>query len=306
LIPWQKANGYPLALSTEASINLAEDDELMELMTEANFRHVFIGIESPRAESLKETRKVQNLREASLEERIQKVRDKGLVVNAGFIVGFDNDDENIFDEMYAFIQKSGVAQATISILTPIPSTPLYDRLLAEGRLDFEDPEVHFHPKLMSREALKAGYEGLLRRLYEPEAFFERFYAGYRGSPGFRARRRAIDALATPRQGVLQKAKAWLGALQLGWRLLGALAHRQLLRRLGGAYAKAYVWQNLACGRDALPLTAFVWTCLRHWHYYNIVTAPKRSGFAMDLGEAGSALPSQSTRTDQRSAASTHA
>jgi len=280
LVAWQKANGYPLTLSTEASINLAEDEELLDLLTEANFRQVFIGIERPRAARLQETRKVRNVREDTLEARIQKIRDKGLVIIAGFIVGFDNDDEAIFDEHFDFIQRIGVAQATISILTPIPTTPLYDRLAAEGRLDFTDPEVHFHPKLMTREALKAGYGRLLQRLYEPEAYFERLYNGYQGSPAFRARRRTMDATIAPKRGVAGRIGAWLGGL--GLRIARALAEKGQLRRMGEAYLKAYATLNLACGRDALPFSQFVSICLLHWHFYMIVTGPKRSGFALDM------------------------
>ncbi len=109
LVDWQKAHGYPLQLYTEASINLAEDAELIALMAEANFRQVFIGIESPRKESLAETRKVQNIRGDSLEAKIQRIRDAGIVVIAGFIVGFDHDDESIFDEQFDFIQRTGIA-----------------------------------------------------------------------------------------------------------------------------------------------------------------------------------------------------
>ncbi|MEA2905134.1 MAG: hypothetical protein QOI12_2521 [Alphaproteobacteria bacterium] len=95
LIDWQKAHGYPLQLCTEASINLADDAELIALMAAANFHEVFIGIESPRKESLAETRKVQNIRGDALEAKVQRIRDGGLVVSAGFIVGFDHDDENL-------------------------------------------------------------------------------------------------------------------------------------------------------------------------------------------------------------------
>ena len=193
LIAWQKSHGYPLQFYTQASINLADDAELIDLMTEANFRNIFIGIESPRKESLAETRKVQNIAGDSLEAKIQRVRDGGIVVNGGFIIGFDSDDETIFDEQFEFIQRSGIAQAAVGILTPIPTTPLYDRLKAEGRLDLADPAINFYPKQMTKETLKDNYTRLTRRLYEPEAYFGRLFDGYRGSPEYRRRFAAREA-----------------------------------------------------------------------------------------------------------------
>lgn len=278
LIAWQQAHGYPLQFYTEASINLADDAELIDLMVEANFRQVFIGIESPRQDSLAETRKVQNISRDSFDARIQRIRDGGLVVIGGFIVGFDHDDEAIFEEQFEFIQRTGIAQAAVGLLTPIPTTPLYDRLLAEGRLDFADPDVTFRPKLMSREALKEGYDRLLLRLYEPDAYFSRLYAGYRGSPAFRRKRAAMDAKASGPQSIAAKIRGAIGglaqALKLGW----ALARAMLLRRLGGAYLRAWFVENLPLGGDALPFSMFVHVCVIHWHFFNVVRLPRKNGF----------------------------
>ena len=183
LIAWQLRNNYPLEFYTEASIDLAEYPDLIELMVQANFNQVFIGIESPRAKSLAETRKVQNIRGDSMENKIRRIRDGGLVVQAGFIVGFDSDDESIFDEQFEFIQRTGIAQALVARLSPVPTTPLYARLAAEGRLDFADDEIVFRPMRMSRDALKRGHAELVRRLYEPDSYFGRLFAGYREIAG---------------------------------------------------------------------------------------------------------------------------
>ena len=288
LIDWQKAHRYPLQLYTEASINLADDAELITLMAEANFRQVFIGIESPRRESLAETRKVPNIRGDSLEAKVQRIRDGGIVVIAGFIVGFDHDDESIFDEQFDFIQRTGIAQAAVGLLTPIPTTPLYDRLQAEGRLDFADPDVIFRPKLMSRDALKRGYERLLRRLYEPEAYFERLFRGYRGSPAFRRRRAAMDALVARRHTPGSRLVRVIGGVRQALMLAGALARSRLLRRLGGAYLKIWREENRPLGQDALPFSMFVHLCVMHWHFYNIVRLQRKNGFgaitSQELGE----------------------
>ena len=118
-------------------------------------------------------------------------------MTAGFIVGFDADDEKIFDEQFEFIQAAGLAQAGPAILSPIPSTPLYARLAAEGRLVYDDPAVTFEPRRMSREQLRSGHRRLLERLYEPGAYFERLFRGYRESTAFRERRAALGAIDRP-------------------------------------------------------------------------------------------------------------
>jgi len=177
IIEWQQQHGYPLEFVTEASINLANDREFIDLMVLANFRTVFIGIETPREESLAETRKHQNIHGDSLLTKLERIRSSGLGVSGGFIVGFDNDDESIFDEQFEFIQSSGIATLSISLLTPLPTTPLYDRLRAEGRLDFTDPELIYIPKQMTREQLKTGFHKLLLRIFDVDAFFDRVFTG---------------------------------------------------------------------------------------------------------------------------------
>ncbi|PBB28001.1 MULTISPECIES: radical SAM protein [unclassified Mesorhizobium] len=269
LIDWQQANNYPLVFSTEASINLADDEEMLDLMRLANFRQVFVGIESPRASSLAETRKVQNVRGDSMIEKLQRIRGAGLVIQAGFIVGFDADDEAIFDEQFAFIQQSGIAPVTVSILCPIPTTPLYDRLRTEGRLDLSDPHVSFHPKNMTREVLKAGYDKLVRRLYEPDAYFDRLVDGYAGSPGFR-RSRAAQAMLVGRERSGMGRLAELAAAALtATRLLGTLIAKRQAISLGSAYVRHWRRNRRLCGREAIPFGSFVFLCIEHWHCYVI-------------------------------------
>jgi len=277
LASWQERNAYPLQLFAEASINLSEDPEFIELMIRANVRQVFVGIESPRKASLAETKKIQNVRGESMLSRIQAIRDGGLVVVAGFMVGFDNDDETIFHDQFEFIREAGLANALVAILSPIPTTPLYDRLATAGRLDFDDPEVAFVPAMISKEALKAGYDELMKRLYAPEAYFDRLFAGYRGSPAFRARRRAMDEQIRGRPGALLAIKQTAGALLQACKLWRTLSRRNCGRRLGGAYVRAWSRLNLPLGKDRLPLPTFVGICVVHWHFFNIANRPRRGG-----------------------------
>jgi Domain of unknown function (DUF4070) len=182
----------------------------------------------------------------------------------------------------------------MGLLTPIPTTPLYARLEAEGRLDFTDPDVIFHPKRMTREALKRGYARLLHRLYEPEAYFGRLFRGYRGSPAFRRRRAVMDAAVSRRRGVGQWARRTVGGFQQAAKLGFALARAKLLRRLGIAYAKVWLGENLPLGRDALPFHLFVHVCVVHWHFYNVIRLPRKNGF-------GSIAASQRSAAMERAA-----
>ena len=284
LIGWQERHGYPMQLSTEASLNLADDAELLELMWRANFRGVFIGIESPRPESLLETRKVQNVRGDSVDAKLARVRDAGINISAGFIVGFDNDDERVFDEQFAFIQRNGIGIAGVSILSPIPTTPLYDRLAKEGRLVPGDETVWFEPKLMSRETLKQGHADLNLRLYTPEAFFERVFRGYGRSAAFRKRRREME-VRHKRAAYSRLIAGAYTSLVIIWRLSRVIARERLLGTLGRAYFKAYMAYNKPLGRDAIPLSEFLVMCARHWHHFKIA-ADKRPFW----GQAGTRSP----------------
>src|SRR5712691_591916 len=169
IIAWQRANGYPLNLTTEASIDLAEDDEMIELMTEANFESVFIGIESPNEEALRETKKIQNLidRKGTMLEKVHHIQRSGLEVWCGMIVGFDNDDESVFAAQRRFLRDSRIAVAMVNILFALPKTPLFDRLAGEGRLGNIDDDVssagatNVIPAQMDRNALREGYFDLL-------------------------------------------------------------------------------------------------------------------------------------------------
>src|SRR5262249_42018392 len=192
---WQRAHGYPLSLFTEASLDLAEDAELMGLMVEANMGHVFVGIESPNEASLRETKKYQNVRKGdTIVGRVHAIQRAGLEVWCGMIVGFDNDDPTIFEAQQEFLRQARIGHAMVGMLYAIPKTPLYDRLERDGRLDPADVSefgTNVIPLRMSREALRAGYQAVMSELYEPEAFFARVEDLYLRAriPYYPARRR---------------------------------------------------------------------------------------------------------------------
>jgi radical SAM superfamily enzyme YgiQ (UPF0313 family) len=176
LIEWRKSTKAKMGFFTEASVNLADDAELCALMVEAGFNKVFVGIETPAAESIEECHKVQNRRD--LVEAVHTLQRRGLEVMGGFIVGFDSDREDIFKRQFEFIQRSGVVTAMVGLLTALPQTRLYKRLEAEGRLESEttgnntDSAINFKPKL-NREFLQSGYRDLMKKLYEPNVYYQR-------------------------------------------------------------------------------------------------------------------------------------
>ena len=177
LIEWRTGTGAPGGFLTEASVNLADDPELLRLMVQAGFTKVFVGIETPSAESLAECHKMQN-RGRDLMSAVQTMQQAGLEVMGGFIVGFDSDPADIFKRQFEFIQRSGVVTAMVGLLTALPRTRLYERLKREGRLERKSygnntqAELNFRPKL-NRDFLLSGYRDLMNRLYEPRAYYQR-------------------------------------------------------------------------------------------------------------------------------------
>jgi len=177
IIEWLEAKKHPFALSTEASINLADDENLMQLMAKAGFNTVFVGIETPNEESLVECEKSQN-QNRDLVASVKKIQNYGLEVQGGFIVGFDSDPLSIFKSQISFIQKSGIVTAMVGLLNAPPGTRLYQRLKKENRLlkDFSgdqmDCSLNFIPK-MNYETLINGYKNILNTIYSPKQYYER-------------------------------------------------------------------------------------------------------------------------------------
>ena len=177
IIDWMKKRKYPFSLYTEASINLADDEELMKMMVQAQFDSVFVGIESPNEESLTECTKLPN-KNRDLLASIRKIQQCGLEVQAGFIVGFDKDPASIFERMIGFIQESGIATAMVGLLNAPRGTKLYERLVRENRLvkavtgDNTDFSMNFVPK-MSYEGLINGYKKIIDTIYSPKHYYAR-------------------------------------------------------------------------------------------------------------------------------------
>jgi len=178
LVEFGQANGFPIHFSGEMTINVADKPQLLELFREANFTSIFVGIESPRMDSLVETKKRQNIHKP-LMDSIRRIQSHNLVVVAGMIVGFDHDDIRIFQEQFDFLMEAAIPFTTCGVLTAIEKTPLYDRVQKEGRLLPYDSalvyghgaaDLNFVPKLMTVEEVQRGYNWLIRALYKSENY----------------------------------------------------------------------------------------------------------------------------------------
>jgi radical SAM superfamily enzyme YgiQ (UPF0313 family) len=181
LVALNRSFRHPASFSTQLSINVAKDDEMLELLADANFGRLLIGIESPNKESLKEANKLLNYRTDLLAD-IKKIHSYGLAVTATMIVGFDHDDTTIFDEQFRFLQEACIPRFAVYVLKAPRGTRLWARLCNEGRLVqydadqcsyFEPCGTNIFPKQMTRVELYAGYRGLIERLYDWSGFAAR-------------------------------------------------------------------------------------------------------------------------------------
>lgn len=183
---WMEKNNFPFAFNTQSSINLADDEELLHLMTDTGFESTFIGIETPDEKSLHDCKKVQN-EHRDLLESVKKIQKAGMAVSGGFIVGFDSDSPNIFQRQINFIQQSGIVAAMVGLLNAPKNTTLYNRLKEENRLTVEatgsntDNSMNFIPK-MNADDLLSGYRNIINNIYSARPYYKRireFLKNYR-------------------------------------------------------------------------------------------------------------------------------
>jgi radical SAM superfamily enzyme YgiQ (UPF0313 family) len=229
IIEWRKGKKYPFGLNTETSIDLADDDELIQEMVEAGFETVFVGIETPNEDSLIECAKNQN-RNRDLQGAVRKLHSLGLEVQGGFIVGFDADPVSIFKSQINFIQKSGIVTAMVGLLNAPPGTRLYHRLKKENRIvggfDGSNTECNFVPK-MNYNTLITGYKNILKTIYSSRQYYERINTFLRD---FKPRRQHLHSFSFSNIITLWKVFWILGVWEKGkryyWRLLISTAFKR--------------------------------------------------------------------------------
>lgn len=225
LIDWSKQRKYPFRFITEVSINLSDDDELINMMIKSGINKVFVGIETPNYESLRGCGKKQNVGR-DLVASVKKMQQLGLIVHGGFIIGFDEDSSHIFEDQIDFIQKSGIVTAMVGLLTAITGTRLFSRLKKEDRLletstgDNMDGSLNFVPK-MNYQKLIQGYKKVLTTIYSQKEYYHRvktFLQAY-NLPSFKS----VVHVSWNEIMALLKSVWFLGILEKGrsyyWRLM---------------------------------------------------------------------------------------
>ena len=208
---WQVERGFPFTFTTEASVDLAADDEMMEMMAEARFEAVFLGIETPDEASLSLTGKHQNTR-SSLEDSVDRITSYGIRVMAGFIIGFDGEKTGAGDRIVRFVSRTGIPAAMMGMLQALPNTGLWHRLEKEGRLIEEKADakgvnqtnlLNFLPTRPIRDIANE-YVDAFCQLYEPNAYIDRVTHYYlkMGEPRWKAFYKAenSDKSVLPRHG----------------------------------------------------------------------------------------------------------
>ena len=177
MIEWMNIHKFPFRFNAQTSINLADDADLLKMMSNAGFNSTFIGIETPDEESLKSCHKVQN-ENRDLLENVKQIQKAGLVVSGGFIVGFDSDTSSVFQRQIDFIQKSGIVSAMVGLLNAPKNTRLYEQMEKEERLTVDatgsntDFTMNFIPKMNNQELLE-GYQHIIQSIYKEKPYYQR-------------------------------------------------------------------------------------------------------------------------------------
>jgi radical SAM superfamily enzyme YgiQ (UPF0313 family) len=253
LAVWSREHGHPFRFFTEASLNLADDEKLLDLMFRANFVKVFIGIETPDSKLLKGALKLQNVPGDPL-TRLRRIREYGIHVIAGFIIGFDGEEKTVFDVQRGFIEASGIGTTMIGLLQALPHTELSRRLKREGRL-LEDLRctgvstaegINFVPngEVTKREYLER-YSALVKELFEPEAYFKRI----------------LPALLTLRY------RSWHRGLFVVWRDFPVFLRQVYYLGIRSKSVRPHFWRTLlrVLSRNPFALEAFSHDCF--FFYY---------------------------------------
>jgi radical SAM superfamily enzyme YgiQ (UPF0313 family) len=273
---WQEARGYPLTFFTEASLDLADDAELLALMSAVNIVTVFVGIESPNDAALLETKKKQNLRgERTLVEKVHVVQDAGLEVWCGMILGFDDDDSTIFEAHRRFIADARIVHSMTGMLSALPKTPLHARLAIEGRLDPADHPLfgtNVIPLRLGREELQRGYIALMQELHAPGAYFDRFEALFlQGRLRFSRTRRQYWS-RHPWRRALAGIRAIVQAATILIRLQRHVGEAPLRRE----YRRRLV-SLVRVRREPETLLAYAMKCAIHAHVYRLARSMSTAG-----------------------------
>jgi radical SAM superfamily enzyme YgiQ (UPF0313 family) len=253
IVEFGRETDHAVDFNTEVSLDVAQDEEMLQLLRDANFQSIFIGIETPRKAALIESKKRQNAR-GDILESVLKVQSYGIRVDAGMIVGFDSDDPAIFQEQFDFIQAARIPVSMTGMLNAVPKTPLHDRLVKDDRLiSFSTGDqfimTNIIPKAMTREQLYRGYRDLIERLYD----FENMAV------------RTMDYILTRGGQVKEKLYLNRGDVKIGWRFLRDCVLFTSARRR--SFTLSLLAQTLAFRPSAIKEAITVAVLHKHFYEY---------------------------------------
>jgi radical SAM superfamily enzyme YgiQ (UPF0313 family) len=266
LAAWQEEREYPFLLFTEASIDLARDDELLNLMRRSGFTSVFIGIESPDVKTLHATNKNQNVT-CDMNSAIEKVQKAGIEVMGGFILGFDTDTDDVFDRQLEFIRRNSIVQSMVGLLAAMPHTELYKRLEQEGRLlrenscngDNVNTELNFIPRMPAKQLIE-GYRRVIKETYTARNYFARASTLLKRFPDMRLSK-------------LRYAEPWLKKLYISRLTINPNKHKIALELIKlvfspfGIQGLAFIIKSLRLGLLSVPVT--IELTFRGLHYMSV-------------------------------------
>lgn len=269
IVAWQREREFPVRFFTEASLDLAEEPALLKLLVEANVQAVFVGVESPNDAALAEIKKTQNVmgeKRRSIIDRVHTIQDAGIEVWCGMIVGFDADDRTVFEDHRRFLRESHVPWAMIGMLAAFPTTPLYERLDAAGRIDHDDHPsfgTNVIPARMSRQELTDGYRELLLDTYDPDNYFARV-------DGLHIERGHDHGIPGRNPFIRKRTRAMRAAREL---VKAVVAYKRLMEHSKDDALKARYRKQIAKMIATAPhpavLSSYVFKCVAHHHHWTL-------------------------------------
>ncbi len=286
LNPWMERHGKPFSFWTQASVNLGQDLELVDLMTEANFNTVFVGTESPDEDVLRMSRKYQNIQNP-LAESLNNIRDNGLTVVASFIIGFDGEKPGVGDRICSFVELTNIPLVMLNTLQAAPNTALWDRLISEGRILHDlttgqstGARLNYVPTRPESEILSE-YVRAWEYLYDPERYLKRTYRYFhsmrptRRALGTESEVAAAETVSVRRHSIREKLADLFRFLRVVWR-----------QGLSPSYRLQY-WRQLLGMRRKNPsrLVKYLNMCALGENMFGL-TQTIRENLAEGLGDAG--------------------
>jgi radical SAM superfamily enzyme YgiQ (UPF0313 family) len=282
VIAWQEEHNYPLTFLTEASLDLADDEDLIDLMDRANIRSVFVGIETPNEDALLETKKTQNLRghNRTIPEKVAAIQAHGIEVWSGMMLGFDTDKPDIFERQIKLVEEAKIVHSSVGMVTAIPKTPLHARMMKANRLDLADRTewgTNIIPAGMGREELRDGYLRVLQELYSAKNYFKRMDSLYLDRALGESRLRDRTSKEKPIRHLLACAEALFQAAFVFVRLQTVVKDKALRRDY-----RRTTYNVLRRRPNPFVIQTYALKSVMHYHYHKLISGMVVDGHLLNM------------------------